>query len=198
LLATNVVDGFVESFQKPGSITFAEGRGSAGNLSQFTQFGEQISGCKGRPDIVFCKRLARRSEHRGPFRNAPGCKRDVRRDHDVIRLHVFDNPVVGGIHPLVNNLEGHTGRRRDSHPTPGDQSDTKTVALCHSINFLLHGTSIGVYENMQQPDLSSVLCPKAGGIIQYQSLTQFRALSQELLREVRTSLRAPDGVVWSL
>ena len=42
-------------------------------------------------------------KHIGTPCHAPGCERYVRCDNDVVRLQMFDNPVIGCVYALVKN-----------------------------------------------------------------------------------------------
>jgi len=101
-------------------------------------------------DIVFGKRFACRADDPRPFLKATACQRDVGCDDDVIRLDMFDNPIISHVGSRVNYFEMEIRVWRNPHPAVGDQGHLKAIAVCDTINLLFNGAGISIDENVQQ------------------------------------------------
>ena len=148
--AANGLDHVVELLQETGSVIFLHRRRPAGDLAGRAQPGQQLPRCDGRTDVVFRKRFASRSQHTGTFFQAAAGKGNVRRDHDVVRLHVFRNPIIGRVESVPDDFKGDPAFVGHAHPGIGHQGDIQLIAVGHTIDFFFDGAGIRIDNNMEQ------------------------------------------------
>ena len=77
-------------------------------------------------------------------------KRNVRRDHNVERLHVFYDPIIGGVKSVRDNLQGNPSFIRNSHPRIGHQGDIELTSTGDAVDFLFYRTRIRIDKDVQQ------------------------------------------------
>ena len=135
--------------KKAGTVPFCKRRGSARNLTNQTQFREQVTRSEGCADVFGRERLSCDSKHVCPFPYATCGEGDVTRNHDVIRLHVFDDPVVSSVQSLINNLQDHSRFIGETHARSGDEGDPEIVSPRDLVDLMFNRTSIGIYINVQ-------------------------------------------------
>jgi hypothetical protein len=77
-------------------------------------------------------------------------EQNVRGDHDVERLHHFDDPIIGGVEVAPYDLECYPRFIRNPHPGVGHQGDVEVISLRDSIDLLFDGARVGIDKDVQQ------------------------------------------------
>ena len=113
---TDCLDGLVQLVEETRPVSSIKGWRSACDLAQLAQPGKKVASGQRRADVFICERLSRRPDRVRAFFNASGCKGDVRCDHDIIWRYVLNDPVIGCVQALVNDLQGQPRGLGDSHP----------------------------------------------------------------------------------
>jgi len=104
-------------------------------------------------DVVFRKRFTAWTQGACTFLQAAVREQNVCSDHNVVRLNLFDNPIVSRIEPILHNLERNPWFFWDTHPGIGYQCDPKAISVCHAVNFLFDWAGIRIYEDVQQMEI---------------------------------------------
>ena len=87
-------------------------------------------------DGVFREGLPGCADYACALFQAAARKGNVGCDHDVVRLHMFHNPIIGCVETVLYNFEGNSWFIRDSHPGVGHQSDIKATSACDAVHLL--------------------------------------------------------------
>jgi len=90
------------------------------------------------------------------FLQAAARKRNVSGDHDVVRLHVFDNPIIGCVEFVLYNFECNPSFIRNSHPRVGHQCDIKAISACDTVHLLFDRARISIYKDVQQMKILTI------------------------------------------
>jgi len=90
-------------------------------------------------------------------------KRNVSRNHDVVRLYVFDNPVIGRVEFSSNNFECNPSFIRNSHPRVGHQCDVKVVSARNAVHLLFDRARISIDKYVQQLMILTIVPDLAPG-----------------------------------
>ena len=101
-------------------------------------------------DVIFRERLSGGANNTCPLLQAAARKRNVRGDHDIMRLHVFDNPIIGRIESVRYNFEYNPLFIRNPHPGVCHQCDFKAIPACDAIHLLFDRARISIYKDVQQ------------------------------------------------
>jgi len=83
-------------------------------------------------------------------------KRNIRGDHDVVQLHMIDNPIIGSVETVLYNFKCNPLFIRYPHPGVGHQSDIKTISARNAIHLLFDRTRISIYKDVQQTKLLTI------------------------------------------
>ena len=109
--------------------------------------------CDRRTDIVFRERLAAWANYAGGLLQTAARKWDVCGDHDVVRLHVFNNPIIGRVESALYNSERNPLFIGNSHPRVSHQGDIKAISACDAVHLLFDRARIGIYKDVQQANI---------------------------------------------
>ena len=90
------------------------------------------------------------------FLQAAAGKRNVRGDHDVVRLHVFNNPIICRVESALYNLEGNPSFIGNTHPRVGHQGDIKAISACDAVHFLFYRAGISINKDVQQTKILTI------------------------------------------
>ena len=101
------------------------------------------------------------------FLEAAARERNISGDHDVVRLHVLDNPVICRIEPVIYNFEGNPSFIGNSHPGVGHQCDIKVISCCDAVHLRFDRARISIDKDMQQ-----TFTLPSSGILSGRHLTQ--------------------------
>ena len=98
-------------------------------------------------DVVLRVELAPRVERVGSPRDDRGRQRDVGGDHEVPRLHLLHDPVIGHVRALRHPHGADEVGRRDAQGAVGDQRGQDLHPLGGPVQDLLDdlGARVGVY-----------------------------------------------------
>ena len=120
-----------------------------------------------------------------PFLQAAIRKRNVGCDHNVVRLHVLDNPIIGRIECILHNFECNPLLIWNSHPGVGHQGDVEVIPACDTIDLLFDRARIGINIDMQQTK-NLTITPDPVGTLSH-DLGRYLSISQRFLDQVRHS-----------
>jgi hypothetical protein len=67
-----------------------------------------------------------------------------------VSLHVFDNPIIGRVKAVLDNLECNPSFLWNSHPRVGDQCDIKAISACDAVHLLFDRARISIDKYVQQ------------------------------------------------
>ena len=91
----------------------------------------------------------------GPITPAPSFRQATRKgniggNHDVVWLHVLDNPIIGRIKSGIYNLKSNPSFIWNAHPSVGHQGDIKAISACDAVHLLFDRARISIYKDVQQ------------------------------------------------
>ncbi len=149
------MDFLVELLKKTRSVSLRERRRPSYYLSRTTKLCQQVPSRKRLTDVDFRERFPGRTKYIRASLKATVRQRNVSGDHNVVRLHVFDNPIVGCIRSIPHELQRYQRLNRHSHPRICHHGDFKVISTSDAVHLLLDRTSIGIDEDVQQ---TKILC----------------------------------------
>ena len=152
VLATDRLDRLVEALQKTRSVTLLQRRRSARYLSRTTELRQQVTSRNGETDVVFRERLSGSANDARALLEAATCQRNVSGDHDVVGLHVLDNPVIGRIEIVPHDFQFNPPFVRNPHPGVGHQGDVEVISACNAVHLLFDRARISIDKDMEQKD----------------------------------------------
>lgn len=156
MFTTDCLYHIVELLKKTGPIALCQRWRPAGYLSCAAKLRQQVTRRDGLTDVVFRKRLSVWTNYTCAFLHAAARKQNVGSDHDVLRLHMFDNPIIGRVESVRYDFQSNPLFIGSSHPGIGNQCDMKTISACDAVHFLFDRARIGIYEDVQQLNILTI------------------------------------------
>ena len=138
------MDRLVETLEETGAISFLEGSWPTCYGPEIAEVGQKLPAREGIANAFLGENATRRTEHPGILFQAPRSHGDIPSDHDIILAHMLDNPIIGRVELPIRNNNFEPVLLRGPHPRVRNQGDLEPIALCHTIDFLLHRTAISI------------------------------------------------------
>jgi len=73
-----------------------------------------------------------------------------------VRLHVFDNPIIGRVESALYNFECNPSFIGNSHPRVGHQCDIKAISACDTVHLLFDRARISINKDVQQTKILTI------------------------------------------
>ncbi len=138
------LDRCVETLEETGAISFLEGSWPTCYGPEIAEVGQKLPAREGFANAFLGENATRRTEHLGILFQAPRSQGDIPSDHDIILAHMLGNPIICRVELPIHNNYFEPVLLRGPHPRVRNQGDLEPIALCHTIDFLLHRAAISI------------------------------------------------------
>ena len=126
---------------------FSKGAGPPGYGPEVAEVGQKLPAREGFTNVILGENAPRRSENLGALFQTPRGQGNIPGDHNIILADMLDNPVICRVKLPVHNNHFEPVLVRGPHPPIRHQGDLESITLCYAVDFLFHGTGIGIDED---------------------------------------------------
>lgn len=153
LLFASSLDRLVEALEEPRAVSREEGTWSSRYCPQIAQLSQDFAAGQRLMDRILVELATAHVDYASILLQRAQGQRNIARNHDIVLGDMFRNPIIRCIETTRDDHQFKPLLGRSAHQRIRYELDVEPISLRHAIDLLLHGTSIGIDEDLRHARL---------------------------------------------